>query len=91
MVYVDAMGHVRFGALKRDHVRKEFVALPSDFGRELKPTFAVSSRKSKGAPLFHTPSTAIATGRRDVLTCSEIATSHGAFIARTGTVTVRYG
>eukprot|EP00873_Tetraselmis_striata_P011394 jgi/Tetstr1/431658/TSEL_021187.t1 len=45
--FLDVLGHVGFRAMKQEDRRKALVLIPSNFGRGLRPSFAVS-KKSKG-------------------------------------------
>eukprot|EP00873_Tetraselmis_striata_P023536 jgi/Tetstr1/443800/TSEL_031788.t1 len=46
--FLDVLGHVGFRAMKQEDRRKALVMIPSNFGRGLRPSFAVS-KKSKGS------------------------------------------
>eukprot|EP00873_Tetraselmis_striata_P005643 jgi/Tetstr1/425907/TSEL_016278.t1 len=46
--FLDVLGHVGFRAMKQEDRRKALVLIPSNFGRGLRPSFAVS-KKSKGS------------------------------------------
>eukprot|EP00873_Tetraselmis_striata_P013853 jgi/Tetstr1/434117/TSEL_023261.t1 len=46
--FLDVLGHVGFRAIKQEDRRKALVLIPSNFGRGLRPSFAVS-KKSKGS------------------------------------------
>eukprot|EP00873_Tetraselmis_striata_P014321 jgi/Tetstr1/434585/TSEL_023676.t1 len=46
--FIDVLGHVGFRAMKQEDRRKALVLIPSNFGRGLRPSFAVS-KKSKGS------------------------------------------
>eukprot|EP00873_Tetraselmis_striata_P003082 jgi/Tetstr1/423346/TSEL_014042.t1 len=46
--FLDVLGHVGFRAMKHEDRRKALVLIPSNFGRGLRPSFAVS-KKSKGS------------------------------------------
>eukprot|EP00873_Tetraselmis_striata_P033378 jgi/Tetstr1/453642/TSEL_040598.t1 len=46
--FLDVLGHVGFRAMKQEDRRKALVMIPSNFGRGLPPSFAVS-KKSKGS------------------------------------------
>eukprot|EP00873_Tetraselmis_striata_P023683 jgi/Tetstr1/443947/TSEL_031898.t1 len=47
--FLDVLGHVGLRAMKQEDRRKALVMIPSNFGRGLRPSFAVS-KKSKGKP-----------------------------------------
>eukprot|EP00873_Tetraselmis_striata_P015580 jgi/Tetstr1/435844/TSEL_024732.t1 len=46
--FLDGLGHVGFRAMKQEDRRKALILIPSNFGRGLRPSFAVS-KKSKGS------------------------------------------
>eukprot|EP00873_Tetraselmis_striata_P010251 jgi/Tetstr1/430515/TSEL_020314.t1 len=46
--FLDVLGHVGFRAMKHEDRRKALVLIPNNFGRGLRPSFAVS-KKSKGS------------------------------------------
>eukprot|EP00873_Tetraselmis_striata_P017243 jgi/Tetstr1/437507/TSEL_026185.t1 len=46
--FLDVLGHVGFRAMKQEDRRKALVLIPSNYGRGLRPSFAVS-KKSKGS------------------------------------------
>eukprot|EP00873_Tetraselmis_striata_P039274 jgi/Tetstr1/459538/TSEL_004903.t1 len=47
--FLDVLGYVGFRAMKQEDRRKALVLIPNNFGRGLRPSFAVS-KKSKGGP-----------------------------------------
>eukprot|EP00873_Tetraselmis_striata_P029539 jgi/Tetstr1/449803/TSEL_036867.t1 len=50
--FLDVLGHVGFRAMKQEDRRKALVLIPSNFGRGLRPSFAVS-KKSKDSDVTY--------------------------------------